>query len=122
VWVTGGYDHKIKLWDFRSHENSITMDHQAPVEAVLMFPSGSMVVSAGGNEIKIWDILGGGKLLHTLSNHQKTITCLSFDGTGQRLLSGSLDHQIKIYNTSDYEVVYSVKYPSPIVSLGVSVS
>ena len=55
-----------------------------------------MALTAGGNEIKVWDVLGGGKLLHTFSNHQKNVTGLAFDGTGSRLLSCGLDGHVKV--------------------------
>ena len=29
-----------------------------------MFASGGVLVSAGGTEIKVWDVLSGGRLLH----------------------------------------------------------
>ena len=56
-------------------------------------------------EAKVWDVLGGGgRLLHTLSNHQKTVTCLALDGTGTRLLTGGLDRHVKIYNLESFKV------------------
>ncbi|CAN0373747.1 unnamed protein product, partial [Hapterophycus canaliculatus] len=66
-----------------------------------------LCVSAGGNEVKVWDLLGGGgqgRLLHTLANHQKTVTCLALDGTGSRLLTGGLDRHVKIYNLENFKV------------------
>ena len=41
--------------------------------------------------IKVWDLLGGGRLLTGFSNHQKTITSISFDGEHRHLFSASLD-------------------------------
>ena len=67
------------------------MDHGAPVETVLMFPSGGTCVSAGGNYVRVWDLLNGGRLLLAFSNHQKTITSLCFDGCGHRLFTAGLD-------------------------------
>jgi WD40 repeat protein len=55
-----------------------------------------MALTAGGNEIKVWDILCGGKLLHTFSSHLKNITGMTFDGTGSRLLSCGLDGHVKV--------------------------
>ena len=46
---------------------------------------------AGGNTIKVWDILQGGKHLATVSHHHKTITCMCFNHDCTRLMSGSLD-------------------------------
>lgn len=54
---------------------------------------------------QVWDLLagGGGGLLHTLANHQKTVTCLALDGTGSRLLTGGLDRHVKIYNLENFK-------------------
>lgn len=120
IVVSGSYDHSVKVWDVRSTESLMTMDHGYPVEALVMLPGSGLVASAGGNRICIWDIHGGGKLLHSFSNHQKTITSLCLDGTGSYLLSGSLDHHVKIVSLEDYKIAYSLKYPAPVISLAVS--
>ena len=52
------------------------------------------MVSAGGNHLKVWDVLTG-RALAVVSNHQKTITGLCIDGTRTRLLSCGLDRMIK---------------------------
>jgi len=121
LWLTGSYDHTVKLWDLRTGKYVFSMNHGAPVESLLMFPGGGVVVSAGSNELKVWDILGGGRLMRTLSNHQKTITNMSFDASYSRILTASLDHHLKIYNIQDYKVVHSVKYPAPLLCVGISV-
>jgi len=71
--------------------------------------------------MKIWDILAGGRTLRTLSNHQKTITSVIFDNSCTKILTGSLDHHVKIYDVQDFNVEHSLKYESPILSLGLSV-
>ena len=119
--LTGSYDHKIKIWDLRTGKSVFTMNHGSPVESLLMFPGGGVVVSAGSNELKIWDVLGGGRLMRSLSNHQKTITDICFDSSYSRILTASLDHHVKIYNVEDYKVVHSVKYPAPLLCVGISV-
>ncbi|KAI9278431.1 WD40-repeat-containing domain protein [Phascolomyces articulosus] len=119
--LTGSYDQTVKLFDTRTNSSVMTMQHGAPVESILMYPGGgSAVVSAGGPTIKVWDLLAGGRCIHAISNHQKTITSLAFNSSGSRLLTGSLDHHVKIHNVQDYKVVHSIKYPAPVMSVALS--
>ncbi|XP_062509297.1 U3 small nucleolar RNA-associated protein 15 homolog [Corticium candelabrum] len=120
LFLTGSYDHTLRLWDVRTQSCVMKADHGSPIESTLMFPSGSSCISSGSNDIKVWDVLQGGRILAAVSNHQKTITCLAFNSNYRRLLSGSLDRQVKVYNTQDYTVVYSSSYPASILSLGLS--
>ncbi|XP_078660835.1 U3 small nucleolar RNA-associated protein 15 homolog isoform X2 [Branchiostoma floridae x Branchiostoma belcheri] len=119
MWITGGYDHTVRMWDGRTQEPTLTIDHGHPVEAVLMFPHGNMFLSAGGNSVKVWDALGGGRLLATCTNHHKTVTSLAFNSTCSRLLSASLDRHVKVYDVGTYQCVASLTYASPILSFGV---
>ena len=120
MWLTGSYDHTVRMWDRRTQASVMTVNHGYPVEDILVFPSGGLCVSAGHNVVKIWDILAGGRLVAAFSNHQKTITSLCFDGQCTRLLSASLDRHVKIYDVKDYKVVHSMHYPSPILCMGIS--
>ncbi|KAJ3328410.1 snoRNA-binding rRNA-processing protein [Blyttiomyces sp. JEL0837] len=122
VVMSGSYDHTVKLWDIRAQKCMLTMKHGNPVEGVMFLPGSSLAASIGGNKLKIWNLLDGGSLFQSLSNHQKTITCMSLDGSGTRILTGSLDQQVKIYSLENYRVTHSIKYTAPILSLGVSPS
>eukprot|EP00466_Bigelowiella_natans_P003716 jgi/Bigna1/146753/aug1.120_g21461 len=125
VVVSGSYDHKVAGWDLRTRKQQWSVDHGHPVEDILVLPSGSLVVTAGDRYIKIWDLTSGGRLLQTLSSHQKAVTCIAHTSTASkasRLLAGSLDQQLKFYDLETFEVTHSVRYESPILSLGVSKS
>lgn len=122
LWISGSYDHTVRLWDTRSNECVSTLEHGAPVEDCLVFPGGGILVTAGGREVKIWDLVGGFRLLETLSNHHKTVTTLAYDSWRSRLFTGGLDHQVKIYDTTTYKVAHSIKYNAPILSVAISPS
>ncbi|KAB1280669.1 U3 small nucleolar RNA-associated protein 15-like protein [Camelus dromedarius] len=120
LFVTGSYDHTVKVFDARTNQSVISVEHEQPVESVLLFPSGGLLVSAGGRYVKVWDMLKGGQLLVSLKNHHKTVTCLCLSSSGQRLLSGSLDRKVKVYSTTSYKVVHSFDYAASILSLALA--
>ena len=80
-----------------------------------------LFVNVEGNGVSIWDIVSG-KIITRLANHQKTVTKICFEGTGNWFASSSLDHQVKIYDLNNYQVINSFKYTAPILSFAVSVS
>lgn len=82
----------------------------------------SFYISTGGTEIRVWDACAGGRLLAKLCQHHKTVTCLCLGSGNRRLLSGSLDRHVKIYDISSYQVVHTLDYPNAVLSLDVSVS
>ena len=125
IFATGGYDHHINIIDSRnggSNNNNqiLKLKHDYPIESLLYLKQGTLLLASGGNKIKIYDMLSGGKVIHEISNHQKTITSLCVDGTGNRILSASLDNYVKIYNMNTFHVVASIKYHSPILNLGIN--
>lgn len=96
-------------------------NNTTPVEQVLMFPSGTVALSAAGPILRTWDLVAGGRCTRALSNHQKTITSIAFDANAGRLLTGGLDHMVKVYDVSTYKVVHTMRYPAAILCLAVSV-
>ena len=120
--ATGSYDHSIRLWDTRSSDSAtLALDHGAPVEAILIAPSGGVLISAGGTSIKVWDLLAGGRLIAETANHQKTITSLCFSSDCSQILAGSLDQFVKIFDVSDYKVAHTFQATAPVLSVALSV-
>uniref|UniRef100_A0A8C7ZVI1 U3 small nucleolar RNA-associated protein 15 homolog n=1 Tax=Oryzias sinensis TaxID=183150 RepID=A0A8C7ZVI1_9TELE len=120
LFVTGSYDHSLKVFDARVDKSVMTINHGHPVESLLLYPSEGLLVSAGGRYVRVWDLLKGGQPLVSLKNHHKTVTCLALSSNGQRLLSGSLDRHVKVYNTTSYKVVHNFDYPAAILSLALA--
>lgn len=82
-------------------------------------PGDGLVVSAGGNQIKVWDITGGGRELVSISPHHKTVTCLCIADSGGTLVTGSLDRQVKRVDMQTFQVTGSLAFPSSVLSVGV---
>ncbi len=122
--VSGSYDHSVYIWDPRSsgHDPVLSIMHGCPVEDVLMLPNGTMLVTAGGNEVKIWDLVSGNRLFCTINVHNKTVTNLALARDNSRLVSCSLDRQLKFHEIPTFKTVHSLSFPSPILSAKVAVS
>lgn len=120
IVLSGGYDNIVKMYDTRTETEIASVNHGSPVESLLFLPSGGIFLSAGGTEIKIWDAVAGVKLLGSISQHHKTITCLRLASDNKKLLSGSLDRHVKIYDVATFKTVHTLDFPNAILSLGVS--
>ncbi|KAL7126537.1 hypothetical protein ABFS83_14G194800 [Erythranthe nasuta] len=131
MFVSGSYDHKIKLWDVRvSNAGSVMeLNHEKPVESVIYLPSGGLIATAGGNFIKIWDVIGGGRLLYSMESHNKTVTALCMgrvlrgngdDAEQNRIMSVSLDGYMKVFDYSKFKITHSMKFPEPLMSVAFS--
>jgi len=118
--LSGSYDQTVKLWDRRTKgEPVLTMKHNAPVEDLVILPGDSLIVSAGGNHVKVWDVAGGGRELTSLSPHHKTVTCLCIADSGGTVVSGSLDRSAKRINMQNFQVSGSMSFPSSLLSVAV---
>lgn len=117
--VSGSYDETVRVWDARTPGGSVfTFKHADPIEEVLPMPSGTTLLAASGNAISVLDLVAA-KPLRLITNHQKTVTSLSLASNGTRVVSGSLDGLVKVFETSNWNVVSGSKHPSPIISLSV---
>ncbi|VDD92080.1 unnamed protein product [Enterobius vermicularis] len=126
LFATGSYDHTAKVWNLESEEDKplVTVDHGAPVESLLFISESSLLATAGGQLIKLWNISVGGKLLYTLHNHHKTVTSLCLASNGNTLLSGGLDKRINVYrlDSGDFSLIHAFTMPAPVFALSVSLN
>ena len=120
LFATGSYDHTVKLWDIRAPRCVMTLRHVAPVEAMVYLPGGGVLATASANTLTVWDLLRGGRVLHAVSAHSKTVTSLCTDAASARLFSASLDRTVKIYEMSSVKVVGAIKYEAPLTSLALA--
>ncbi|KAA8497875.1 U3 small nucleolar RNA-associated protein 15-like [Porphyridium purpureum] len=119
LWATGCFDHQFRLFDLRQKKrrNLMQMDHAFPIADTLLLPGGTLAVTAGGEEVRIWDLVAGGKLLSRLRNHSKAVTALCLSSTASHLMSGGLDGLINIYNLETQRMEHSLAFPGQILSI-----
>lgn len=117
--VSGSYDQTVRIWDPRAAQKAVmTFKHAAAVEDVLPLPSGTSVLSAADNQVAVLDLVGA-KVQRTLRAHQKTVTSMCLASNSTRLVSGSLDGHVKVFETTGWTLVAGAKYASPVLSVDV---
>lgn len=108
---TGCYDGIVRIFDTRQQLLVAKFSQGNPVEDVLAI-SPTTLVSAGGPQIKVWDLARGSQI-HEFNNFTKTATTLH--NTGEKgLLVGSLDGHVKIfdYTSPNWDVKFGWKFGS----------
>lgn len=96
----------IKIWNTKSSALLATL-HDAPsmaeVTAVTLNPANPLVLAAGHHDgsIRLWtlnDDFSGGDLAVTFNGHKSAVTHLAFDEDGNRLVSGSRDTDMVLWD------------------------
>ncbi|KAF9593554.1 hypothetical protein IFM89_024172 [Coptis chinensis] len=124
-----GGDDSLAKTSSTSMKYVMEFNHGKPVEDVVFLRSGGLIATAGGNSVKIWDVIGGGKLVYTMESHNKTVTSLCVGKLGRnegeeydqfRLMSVSLDGYMKVFDYSALKLTHSMRFPQPLLSIGFS--
>ncbi|EGT33430.1 hypothetical protein CAEBREN_15798 [Caenorhabditis brenneri] len=119
IVLTGGYDHKVRLWDIRSKEKTMELDCEYPVESVLFLPGEQLIATAAGPIVKIWDTTTG-RPLTALQAHYKTVTSLRLATNSTCLLTAGIDRRVNAFRTTNYSLIHSWSMPSPVLDIDVS--
>ena len=97
----------------------ITQEKILGIITILSYsPDGSLIASGSSkdNSIKIWD-LNSGKIIGKLEGHEGATTALQFSKDGTQLVSSSKDMHLFLWDVVNWEIIDSVDFKSPIMSI-----
>lgn len=105
--ASGSADKTIKLWSI-SGKLLKTFPETDQVWSVEISPDGRTLASASNDKtVKLWSIQG--KLLRTLRGHENIVSDVSFSPDGKTLASSGYDGTIKLWNTTNGNLLQSIK-------------
>lgn len=112
--ATGGMDGKVRIWrkrsqDFLTWEFLTNLEGPDEVVWVDWHPKGS-VLAAGGADSTVWMWqLPSGNVMNVFSGHSDAVSCGSFTPDGKRLITGSEDGTLIVWDPRSAEVVSKVQ-------------
>ncbi|KAI9139143.1 WD40-repeat-containing domain protein [Paraphysoderma sedebokerense] len=105
--VTGS--NKLELWPLYTHfkQESVVGSHDAPIVAAIFNHNFHQVVSGCQNStVSVWDVGSGNKTFQFFNLHGKLeITAMCFDKSCRRLLTGSRDGVVKMWNFNNGQLL-----------------
>jgi len=101
--VTGGEANTVKIWDVPTGRELHTLvGHSRDVYTVAFSPDDDSrwIASAGEDStVKVWDSHTGA-LVRNFRGHTSLVSSVAFSPDGRRLVSGSRDHTVKVWDVT----------------------
>ncbi len=121
VWLSGGYDKKVSAFDIRNQSVAYALSLTDPVECV-RFVDTCLFAVANGPNVSLFDLRSISSPVVVLSNHAKTVTCLDVCENGSKLLSGSADQTVKLWDLheSRFQCVLTKRFAQPVLCMGIA--
>ncbi|KAJ3193189.1 WD40 repeat domain 95 [Irineochytrium annulatum] len=104
--ITGS--NKLETWPlYKNTRHAIARSHDAGLVAAMFNENFHQVVSGCQNgTVSIWDLASGDKIFQFHNAHGKLeITSMCFDLTGRRLITGSRDGVVKMWNFNNGQIL-----------------
>jgi WD40 repeat protein len=90
----------LKLYETATRKVMHTLEGHFSDDGCSCFsPDGQQILGVDGQSLKLWNAKSG-LLTHTLYGHSDDVSCCCFNGDGTQVLSGSLDCDMILWDTT----------------------
>lgn len=102
LFVSGGDDAKIKVWNYKFRRCLFTLDaHEDYIRSTFFHRENPWIVSASDDQsIRIWNWQSRSRIA-VLTGHTHYIMCAQFHPTKELILSASIDQTLRVWDISE---------------------
>mgnify|MGYP002467714433 CR=1 FL=1 len=114
--VSGSRDKTVKLWNLASGHVVHTFENNPTlIYGVTFGPKNQKIASASGINLKIWNAKTF-QLEKTLKGHKDHITAVTFSTNGSKVITGSRDGSLKMWNASNGNLIRTYLEPYALIT------
>jgi WD40 repeat protein len=104
--LIGGGANPFTLWNLEDGKLVRSWGgHKGPIQALAVDGKGNVYSASADNTIKVWSPRG--EELQTFSGHADGNTCIALSKDGKRLLSGSADKTLKLWDVKTGQAIFT---------------
>jgi WD40 repeat protein len=111
-WLASGVYGRVTIWDLSTGKPvKVLTNVLGAVNDLKFSPNGQLLAVAGGQpsargDLRLFDTTEW-KLRHSLGGHLDTVSCVSFNADGTKLLSASFDKTVRLWDVKAAKLVHS---------------
>ncbi len=128
--IVGVHQNKFKVWSLNGKKEFFSKEIWGRVCSAILNKNGSFLVTGGGfwlvrgipifdSKIRVYD-LRKKKMIKKIESHSSSIISLQYNTDYTRLISGSRDSCVKIWDTKNWKVLKTIRYDSKLVDAKIS--